>query len=270
MSSMWRAARLLVAIGLAAASSACASIVSETDSATYIETAPEKARCELHGQDFKRLVETPNSINLPAKAAPLTVSCRADGYKTTTATLDTKMDGWIFGNIIFGGIIGGVVDAARGAGQKYPPKFSVLLEPERFPDTARRDEFYAQRKAMTQENWSKALRDAQAQCSTPENVQAGCGDRIAKAEAARDKELAEIEHNRLTATIDSGATANALSTPEASPVTPVKRVSPSVVSTEKSSTDIESQLRKLKRMQEDGLISAADYEAQKKKLLERN
>jgi len=52
--------------GLALVLSGCASIVSESESTTYIETDPETARCELHGQDFKRVVTTPTSIHLPA------------------------------------------------------------------------------------------------------------------------------------------------------------------------------------------------------------
>mgnify|MGYP001010576331 FL=1 len=93
----------------------CASVVSKTDSTTYLETDPEKARCVLHGQDFKRVVTTPDSIQLPSAAAPITVACEAEGYKTATAVLDTKSDGWIWGNILLGGVIGAVVDGARGA-----------------------------------------------------------------------------------------------------------------------------------------------------------
>ena len=35
--------------GMAGWLSACASIVSNNESTTYIETDPEKSRCELHG-----------------------------------------------------------------------------------------------------------------------------------------------------------------------------------------------------------------------------
>lgn len=61
--------------GLAALLPACASIVSDNKSVTYVETVPEEARCELHGQDFKRVITTPASIQLPANAAPVMVAC---------------------------------------------------------------------------------------------------------------------------------------------------------------------------------------------------
>jgi hypothetical protein len=50
--------------------------------------------------------------------------------------MDTKSDGWIWGNIILGGVVGAVIDGARGAGFKYPPKFVVILEPEEFANIA--------------------------------------------------------------------------------------------------------------------------------------
>jgi hypothetical protein len=263
--------------------SACASIVSDNASTTYIETDPEKARCELHGQDFKRVIETPNSINLPSKAAPLTISCSATGYKVTTAKLDTELDGWVFGNIIFGGIVGVVVDVARGAGQKYPPKMSVLLEPERFSDTTKRDEFYGRRKLLAEDKWSRAIRDTQAQCSTSADVSAAdCLDRVKKLQAGRDKELAELEEHRLSSTIGNGGalpmtTALPLA-PVPAPQVPVTAQSPPPAAatplqpenrTAQAESDVEPQLRKLKKLLDDGLITNADYETQKKRLLER-
>jgi|GEM_PF-338611 len=139
--------RLFCFLALAAmvALAGCASIISDTESTTYVETIPEKCRCTLHGQDFQRVIITPGSINLPAEAAPLTVMCEADNYQTTSVVMDTKMDGWVFGNILFGGVIGAVVDAGRGAGQKYPPKLTVQLDPVYFASEMKRDDYYAMR-----------------------------------------------------------------------------------------------------------------------------
>jgi PBP1b-binding outer membrane lipoprotein LpoB len=50
--------RISSILALALVLPGCASIVSDNNSGTYIETDPEKARCELHGQDFKRVVDT--------------------------------------------------------------------------------------------------------------------------------------------------------------------------------------------------------------------
>jgi len=189
-----------VVVALATGLSACASIVSENQSTTYIETDPEKARCELHGQDFKRVLETPNSIHLPAEAAPLTIACKAPGYRTTTATLDTKLDGWIFGNILFGGLVGIVIDAARGAGQKFPPRFSLILDPETFASIAARDEYYDRRRQTAEERWAKAIRDMENRCnSVSDSGQSpSCRADLDLAKAEREKELKELEARRLS------------------------------------------------------------------------
>jgi len=249
--------RTLAALALAVGTQACASVVSDTESATYIETDPEKARCELHGQDFKRIVETPNSLNLPAKAAPLTIACKANGYKTTTEKLDTETDGWIFGNILLGGIIGIAIDAARGAGQKYPPKVSVILTPEQFATVASRDEFYDRRKKVAEEKWSKAIGEIESRCSPGADSQpVECsGDVLDKAKAERNKEIAQLEIDR-TSSIIGG--------PTAMPI-PAAMISPSP----QGKGDVSEQLKSLKKMQDDGLITPADYEIQKQRLLQR-
>lgn len=172
----------------------CASIVSDNKSVTYLETTPEACKCELHGQDFTRVVTTPDSISLPSEAAPLTIACTAPGYKRTTATLDTAADGWIWGNIIFGGIVGGVVDAARGAGFKYPAKFSLMLEPESFPTVQDRDAWYDKRKAGIEAAYDLKLKRLKSQC--PKKSESNgldsddtCKRGIAAEEKARDLEL---------------------------------------------------------------------------------
>lgn len=179
----------------------CASIVSKTDSTTYFETNPEKARCVLHGQDFKRVVNTPDSIALPAGAAPITVSCSADGFRPTTAVLDTKIDGWIFGNILFGGVIGLAMDAARGAGFKYPPKFSVVLEPEEFKSLAERDAWYDARVTEIKARWDMAIKKALDACPSNNDDKSLCERRAQAAEKNRDEELAELEAKRSSAKI---------------------------------------------------------------------
>ncbi len=180
--------------------SGCASIVSDNESTTYIETIPEKARCELHGQDFIRVVATPNSIHLPANAAPITIACAAEGHRNTTEPLDTEADGWILGNIIFGGLVGVVIDAARGAGQKFPDRVTVFLEPELFATAQSRDEWFDRRRKSLQAVWDERVRRAQAQCSD----ETTCGSGVTTIFSERDKELAQLEERRLRARVSDG------------------------------------------------------------------
>ena len=189
----------LVPVLLLGSLSACASIVSDNDSTTYIGSEPEGARCELHGQDFKRVITAPDSMTLPAEAAPITVSCKAEGYRTTTAELDTSMDGWIVGNLLFGGIIGVAVDAARGAGQKYPPQLTVLLDPESFDSVQARDEWYDRRRRDLEEKWGSAIQQLESKCARDKTEL--CGNKVKDAEAERDKEIEALEQRRTSAAV---------------------------------------------------------------------
>ena len=190
--SMCRAVALSLAAPLIVG---CASIVSDDDSTTYIETDPEKARCVLHGQDFRRVVETPGSVTLNSEAAPITVACKADGYRETAEVLDTSMDGWILGNIIFGGVVGAVVDAARGAGQKFPPRFMVVLEPSTFSTGAERDDWYDRRRRLVMEKWKRVISQAEGQCPD-DTVDDACEAQVKELQVKRDAELKQLEARR--------------------------------------------------------------------------
>ncbi len=45
-----------------------------------------------------------------------------EGYQPYEITLTKKSNGWVWGNIIFGGLIGLVVDASTGAMYKLTPE----------------------------------------------------------------------------------------------------------------------------------------------------
>lgn len=44
------------------------------------------------------------------------------GYKPVEVSLKRAVDGWIFGNIVFGGLIGLVIDLASGSAYKLTPQ----------------------------------------------------------------------------------------------------------------------------------------------------
>lgn len=121
-------------LGLAA----CASVVGSTESSVQIRTNPDKARCELTGHDgFSARVETPASVTIPTAAAPVTVTCRAAGFRPTSYTLDATADGWIWGNsalmVATGGVavLGALVDESRAAGKSYSEEVRYDLTPDR-------------------------------------------------------------------------------------------------------------------------------------------
>ncbi|EME71877.1 hypothetical protein H261_01472 [Paramagnetospirillum caucaseum] len=115
----------------------CASMVVGPSSEVGIATQPAGARCALSGADgFAAEITTPAVLQLPHKAAPITVACTAPGYRRTVNTLNAGGSGWLWANTAFiaftGGaaVLGMVVDEAVGASTSYRKDFSMELDAE--------------------------------------------------------------------------------------------------------------------------------------------
>jgi|TARA_R100000789_G_scaffold100208_1_gene109236 hypothetical protein len=106
----------------------CASIVSESTYPVSIQSSPAGATYEVTNQAGMIVSSgvTPGQVTLQAGAGYFDgelyrVSYKRDGYSDQVATLDTNVDGWYWGNFIFGGLLGMlIVDPATGAMYKLP------------------------------------------------------------------------------------------------------------------------------------------------------
>jgi hypothetical protein len=131
--------------------SACATIVSGTQQAVFVDTPHvEGANCQL--TDSKKgswyLASTPGSATVSKGDGPLNVTCKKNSYKTTTASVDEEVAGATLGNVILGGGVGIFVDAASGAAQKYPDKVTVWMEPTNWASANKRQEWLEEKKAF--------------------------------------------------------------------------------------------------------------------------
>jgi hypothetical protein len=98
--------------------SGCASIVSGTKQPIKFSSQPSGADVVIDGVSRGR---TPAEIDVSTKSAHA-VRIELAGYKTYETKLERKMNGWIFGNIAFGGVIGVIVDASTGAMYGLTPR----------------------------------------------------------------------------------------------------------------------------------------------------
>jgi hypothetical protein len=203
---------ILISLG----STGCATIVIGTDSNTYLDTTPQHAHCDLQGHKFDAVVTTPAGVTLPASAAPIEVTCKASGYRQAIAKLDTSIDGWIAGNLLIGGMIGLIVDSATGAGRKFPPKLTLVLEPETFASAAERDKWYAGREGEVQASADQAIETKNRQCANLANPAAACQASIEALKRDRDAEIEQLEQRRKTAQIGASTTGVAPAAPATS------------------------------------------------------
>lgn len=105
----------------------CASIVSKSTYPIIIRSSPKEAKVQVKDYQGKLVYQgrTPAVVPLSSgakyfKKNQYTLTFEKEGYDPFTTTLYCKVDGWYFGNFIFGGLLGLlIVDPATGAMYKF-------------------------------------------------------------------------------------------------------------------------------------------------------
>lgn len=128
MKHLWKKSAVLAC---ALSVSACASIVGGRYQKVQVETrAAEqsvRADCTLSNGESQVRVTTPGTATIHRSAHDLNVSCQKDGKQIAQQTYDASIRGMVWGNLVFGGLIGIVVDFSDGASHHYPDKLTVLV-----------------------------------------------------------------------------------------------------------------------------------------------
>ena len=110
----------------------CASIAHQTTQQVPVSSDPAGAAVTVACGDVNndpKLI-TPAVITVHRKPEHCTVSLAKEGFETAQVALTREMSGWYLGNILIGGIIGFIVDAANGAMyNRKPDHVSVKLTP---------------------------------------------------------------------------------------------------------------------------------------------
>ena len=105
----------------------CASIMGGgTNQDVQISSTPAAAAVKVERSGVLNKVEpvwsgmTPATVNLARKYEYL-VTISLDGYKPMEVALEQGTNGWVWGNLICGGLIGLIVDFSNGAAKKLVP-----------------------------------------------------------------------------------------------------------------------------------------------------
>ncbi len=96
----------------------CASIINGTSQNIGISSTPSGAKVTVSGQSFGT---TPVIADLKRKNNHM-IKIELEGYNPYETTLTRKASGWVWGNILFGGLIGLAVDAISGGLYKLQPE----------------------------------------------------------------------------------------------------------------------------------------------------
>jgi len=115
--------KTLLIASLAIFVSSCASIVSKSSSPVIINSTPREAAVEVFDRNGVSIYSgrTPAHLTLKHsngffKRAIYRVKISLEGYESREVTIDSHVNGWYFGNLLFGGVIGFlIVDPLTGA-----------------------------------------------------------------------------------------------------------------------------------------------------------
>ena len=110
------------AASLALLASSCATIVAGGPDAVSFTSNPSGATVSI---DDAPVGTTPCEADVGRKARYVTMELT--GYAPATVGVDRELNGWVFGNILIGGIIGLIVDAATNNAMQAVEEMHVEL-----------------------------------------------------------------------------------------------------------------------------------------------
>lgn len=210
-----RIATLFALAAVVLLGSGCATMTKGTSQTVTVNTDPPGAICTLT-RDSKPLAvvnPTPGSVSISKSSGAIAVICKKDKFLDAAGTMSSEFQAMTFGNVLFGGLIGIVVDAASGATHEYPPLVTITLIPEEFATIADRDSFYERMRqnllreaAEVKERMANECRN-RVKATSPGTVGASsalpaqCEQELKAADAATQAKLAEIEQKRLLAKV---------------------------------------------------------------------
>ncbi len=107
----------------------CATIVAGANHTMAVQTEPTGGACEVRrdGNLLGTVNPTPGTVTFEKASPPVVVACTAASGLAGSASFNSVVEPWVFGNIVFGGLIGAVVDLSTGATSKYPDQVTIAL-----------------------------------------------------------------------------------------------------------------------------------------------
>lgn len=118
-------------IGLILLGTSCASIVSKSSYPIAISSTPSQANISITNKKGIEIYKGNTPANLKLKSssgffsrASYQVKFQLDGYDERIVPIEFKVDGWYWGNFLFGGFLGFlIIDPATGAMYKLETEF---------------------------------------------------------------------------------------------------------------------------------------------------
>lgn len=107
----------------------CASIGHGRYQQVAVNSSPSGASVIVDcGNGAQPAGQTPTTVSLKRNAEPCKLNLSKEGYEDSSVVFAKAVSGWVWGNLLFGGIPGWIIDAADGAMyNRTPDSASVTL-----------------------------------------------------------------------------------------------------------------------------------------------
>ena len=87
----------------------------------------EGVKCKLQNDKGAWEAMSPGFVNVRRSSEDLTVECKKEGIADGLLKAVSRAAGSMFGNVIFGGGIGALIDHSKGTGYNYPDQLPVEM-----------------------------------------------------------------------------------------------------------------------------------------------
>ena len=126
--------KLLIAVCVSAMFTGCSTISgSGTSQSISVQTFAadgqdvDGAKCDMTNDEGTWFLTTPGSTIVHRSNKDLQVICKKPGVDVGTANVVSRTKGNMFGNILFGGGIGAVIDHNNGSAYEYPALIKIFM-----------------------------------------------------------------------------------------------------------------------------------------------
>jgi hypothetical protein len=124
---------IVVAITLQTLLTGCASITKDSNQPVKVETYSKEnqavagVKCTAKNERGEWVATTPGNLVVHRSGQNLLVNCEKEGVAPGVATVVSRANGGMFGNILFGGGIGAIIDHNKGTAYSYPDWIRVIM-----------------------------------------------------------------------------------------------------------------------------------------------
>lgn len=113
--------------------SGCATITGDSTQSIGVETYARSGEkltdvsCTALNDKGSWMLVAPNSVVVRRSAEDIMINCQKEGHEPGTTRLISRSNAGIWGNIIFGGGVGAIIDHNKGTGYTYPNWVKVQM-----------------------------------------------------------------------------------------------------------------------------------------------